>query len=153
MTLDFEVQSNGISGILGVDHIGIAVHSLTEGIDFYQRVFGCSIISREINTEQGIEEAILRMGEARFQLFAPITEESSISKFLRKHGEGIQQIAFRVIDIVKSCDDARALGITVLYDQAKSGSSGSLINFLHPADCKGVLVELVQNMPPNPNSR
>lgn len=148
MTLDFGRNSNGISGILGIDHVGIAVHSLTDGINFYQRVFGCSVISREINLEQGIEEAVLKMGDGQFQLFAPISEQSPISRFLEKRGEGIQQVALSVINIEKSCDEARALGITVLYDKAKLGSSGSLINFLHPSDCRGVLIELVQNVPP-----
>ena len=147
MTLDFGHNSNGISGILGIDHVGIAVYSITDGIDFYQRVFGCLLISREIDVEQGIEEAILKMGDGQFQLFAPISEQSPISRFLEKRGEGIQQVALSVINIEESCDEARALGITVLYDKAKMGSSGSLINFLHPSDCRGVLIELVQNVP------
>jgi methylmalonyl-CoA/ethylmalonyl-CoA epimerase len=147
MTLDFGHNSHRISGILGIDHVGIAVHSLTDGINFYQRVFGCSVISREVNLEQGIEEAVLKMGDGQFQLFAPISEQSPISRFLEKHGEGIQQVALSVINIEESCDEARALGITVLYEKPKLGSSGSLINFLHPSDCRGVLIELVQNVP------
>jgi len=146
MTLDFGHNLNGISGILGIDHVGIAVYSLTDGINFYQRVFGCSVISHETNLEQGIEEAVLKMGDGQFQLFAPISEQSPISRFLEKRGEGIQQVALSVINIEESCDEARALGITVLYDKAKLGSSGSLINFLHPSDCRGVLIELVQNV-------
>ena len=147
MTYDFGGNSNAISGILGIDHVGIAVHSLADGIDFYQRAFACSVISREINLEQGIEEAILKIGDAQIQLFAPISEHSPVSRFLQKRGEGIQQVALRVMDIEKSCDEARALGITVLYDEAKLGSSGSLINFLHPSHCRGVLIELVQIVP------
>jgi methylmalonyl-CoA/ethylmalonyl-CoA epimerase len=150
MTFDYGGSSKTISGILGIDHVGIALHSLADGIDFYQRVFGCSVISREVNHEQGIEEAILKMGDARFQLFAPISEQSPISRFLEKRGEGIQQVALSVINIEESCDEARALGITVLYDKARLGSSGSLINFLHPSDCSGVLIELVQNVPSKP---
>jgi methylmalonyl-CoA/ethylmalonyl-CoA epimerase len=146
MTFDSDGNLNAISGILGIDHVGIAVHSLADGIDFYQRTFGCSVISREINLEQGIEEAILKMGDAQIQLLAPISEQSPITRFLQKRGEGIQQVALRVIDIQKSCDEARDLGITVLYNEPKLGSSGSLINFLHPSDCKGVLIELVQNV-------
>jgi methylmalonyl-CoA/ethylmalonyl-CoA epimerase len=150
MTFDFGGNLNSISGILGIDHVGIAVYSLTDGIDFYQRTFACSVISREINLEQGIEEAILKMGDAQIQLFAPISEQSPISRFLQKRGEGIQQVALRVTDIKKSCDEARALGITVLYDEAKLGSLGSLINFLHPSQCRGVLIELVQSVPSKP---
>lgn len=150
MTFDFGGNPNAISGILGIDHVGIAVHSLKDGIDFYQRTFACSVTSREINLEQGIEEAILKMGDAQIQLLAPISEQSPIARFLQKRGEGIQQVALRVMDIEKSCDEARALGITVLYDVAKLGSSGSLINFLHPSQCRGVLIELVQIMPPKP---
>lgn len=147
MKFEFGKNSKAISGIIGIDHVGIAVYSLTDGIEFYQRVFGCSVISHELNFEQGIEEAILSMGNSQFQLFAPTSEQSAISGFLQKRGEGIQQIALRVVDIEKSCDDARALGITVLYDEPKLGSLGSLINFLHPSDCRGVLIELVQNRP------
>ncbi len=147
MTLNFGSKSNAISGILGIDHVGIAVYSLADGIEFYQTVFGCSVKSREINLEQGIEEAILNLGDAQFQLLAPTSEQSPISRFLQKRGEGIQQVALRVINIEKSCDEARALGITVLYEEPKLGSLGSLINFLHPSDCRGVLIELVQNVP------
>lgn len=145
--MTFDLNSKAISGILGIDHVGIAVYSLADGIDFYQRVFGSSVISREVNLEQGIEEVILEVGDSQIQLLAAISEQSPISKFLQKRGEGIQQIAFRVTDIERSCDEARALGIRVLYSEAKLGSSGSLINFLHPSHCGGVLIELVQNMP------
>jgi methylmalonyl-CoA/ethylmalonyl-CoA epimerase len=143
----FDLNSKAISGILGIDHVGIAVYSLADGIDFYQRVFGSSVVSREVNLEQGIEEAILKVGDSKIQLLAAISEQSPISKFLQKRGEGIQQFALRVTDIEKSCNEARALGITVLYSEAKLGSSGSLINFLHPSHCGGVLIELVQNIP------
>lgn len=128
-----------------IDHVGIAVPDLDAAISFYQHAFGMQVVHEEVNAEQGVREAMLAVGDADFlQLLAPLNADSTIAKFLDRSGPGIQQIAYRVKDVRAATDQLRAAGIRMLYDEPKSGTAGSLVNFAHPKDCGGVLVELVQ---------
>ena len=136
-----------------IDHVGIAVADLDEAIEFYERVFGLRCVHTEVNEVQGVREAMLAVGTEdggpMIQLLAPLTPESTIGKFLDKSGPGIQQMAYTVDDIEATAAELRAQGMRLLYDEPRTGTAGSLINFVHPKDAGGVLVELVQ---PAPNS-
>ena len=129
-----------------IDHVGIAVADLDAAIDFYERVFGLSKAHEEVNEEQGVREAMMAVGDTGsfIQLLAPLSPESTIAKFLDRSGPGIQQVAYGVDDVEATAAALRERGVRVLYDTAKSGTAGSLVNFRHPEDCGGVLVELVQ---------
>ena len=129
-----------------IDHVGIAVHDLDEAIEYYGRVFGLSVAHREVNDEQGVEEAMLAVGESGscIQLLAPLRPDSPIGRFLEKSGPGIQQVAYSVTDVRAVADHLRSQGVRVLYDEPKIGTAGSLVNFTHPKDSGGVLIELVQ---------
>jgi methylmalonyl-CoA/ethylmalonyl-CoA epimerase len=125
--------------------VGIAVPDLDAAITFYQNAFGMQVVHEEVNAEQGVREAMLAVGDADFlQLLAPLSQESTIARFLDRSGPGIQQIAYRVRDVRAAADQLRAAGVRMLYDEPKNGTAGSLVNFAHPKDCGGVLVELVQ---------
>ena len=128
-----------------IDHVGFAVPDLDEAKAFYAAAFGLEVVHEEVNEEQGVREAMLGVGGSYIQLLAPLTPESTIAKFLDRAGPGIQQIAFGVDDVVATADALRAAGVRVLYDQPKIGTAGSLVNFAHPKDCGGVLIELVQS--------
>jgi len=128
-----------------IDHVGIAVPDLDEAIAFYRRAFGLEVVHEEVNEEQGVREAMLAIGDSYLQLLAPLTPESTIAKFLDRSGPGIQQVAFGVDDVEAAATDLREAGVRVLYEHAKVGTGGSLVNFCHPKDCGGVLVELVQS--------
>lgn len=130
-----------------IDHVGIAVPDLDEAIAFYSRAFGLSVVHEEVNEEQGVREAMLAIGDSCIQLLAPLTAESTIARFLDRSGPGIQQVAFGVDDVEAAAADLREAGVRVLYDTAKVGTGGSLVNFCHPKDCGGVLIELVQAVP------
>ena len=132
--------------ILRIDHVGIAVPDLDEAIEFYTNTLGLICTHTEENTEQGVREAMLAgpEGGAMVQLLAPLRPDSPIGKFLDRSGPGIQQMAYTVDDIDATSADLRAKGVRLLYDEAKIGTAGSRINFLHPKDAGGVLVELVQ---------
>ena len=132
-----------------IDHVGLAVPDLDEAITFHAEVFGWRELHREVNEEQGVAEAMLGTGEqgeenAKIQLLAPLKEDSSIGKFLAKNGPGIQQLAYRVHDIDEACRVLRERGMRLLYDEPKRGTAGSRINFVHPKDARGVLLELVE---------
>ena len=132
-----------------IDHVGIAVSDLDAAVDFYRRAFGLTMVHEEINEEQGVREAMMAVGESGscIQLLAPLTPESTIAKFLDRSGPGIQQVAYGVDDVEATADALRSAGVRVLYDTAKRGTAGSLVNFCHPKDCGGVLIELVQAAP------
>ncbi|MGI5215005.1 methylmalonyl-CoA epimerase [Plantactinospora sp. CA-290183] len=135
-------------GLLGIDHVGVAVPDLDAAIGFYQRVFGMRCVHEETNAEQGVREAMLTVGPSTeggcVQLLAPLSPDSAIGRFLDRNGPGIQQVAYRVADIDAACAALRDRGVRVLYETPKRGTAGSRINFVHPRDAGGVLVELVQ---------
>ena len=130
--------------VIGLDHVGFAVRDLDEAIAFYARTFGLPLVHEEVNEEQGVREAMLQVGDSRIQLLAPLRADSAIGKFLERSGEGIQQVAFRVSDVEVAAQRLRDAGLRLLYDAPRRGTAGSLINFVHPKDCGGVLVELVE---------
>ncbi len=132
--------------ILGIDHVGIAVADLDAAIAWYGEAFGLVATHIEVNEEQGVREAMLSAGDdgAAVQLLAPLRSDSAIGKFLDRNGPGIQQMAYRVADIDATSDALRAQGKRLLYPEPRRGTAGSRINFLHPKDAGGVLVELVE---------
>jgi methylmalonyl-CoA/ethylmalonyl-CoA epimerase len=129
-----------------IDHVGIAVPDLDAAIAFYRDTYGMALLHEETNEEQGVREAMMRVGESGscIQLLAPLSPESTIAKFLDRSGPGIQQLAYRVADLDAVCATLRERGLRLLYDRARRGTAGSRINFLHPKDAGGVLVELVE---------
>ncbi|MGA9746708.1 MAG: methylmalonyl-CoA epimerase [Nocardioides sp.] len=131
---------------LAIDHVGIAVPDLDEAIAFYADAFGMQVQHQETNEEQGVREAMLAVGESesRLQLLAPIDETSTIAKFLERSGPGLQQLAYRVSDLDAVSATLRERGLRLLYDEPRRGTADSRINFVHPKDAGGVLVELVE---------
>lgn len=129
-----------------IDHIGIAVRDLDEAISFYENTFGMRCVHQEVNLEQGVREAMLQVGNGatRIQLLAPLDETSTIAKFLARNGPGVQQIAYTVDSIEGATRALESRGVRLLYPQARSGTAGSRVNFVHPRDAGGVLVELVE---------
>jgi methylmalonyl-CoA/ethylmalonyl-CoA epimerase len=134
-------------GLLRIDHVGIAVADLDAAIEFYQRVFGMRCVHTEENQEQGVREAMLAIGDGpdRVQLLAPSRPDSTIAKFLDRGGPGVQQVAYTVADVDAACAALRERGVRLLYDTPQRGTAGSRINFVHPKDAGGVLVELVEH--------
>ena len=129
-----------------IDHVGIAVPDLDEAIAFYRDAFGMTVLHTETNAEQGVREAMVGVGDSGscVQLLAPLTPDSTIAKFLDRNGPGVQQVAYRVTDIDAACRTLRGRGLRLLYDEPKRGTSNSRVNFIHPKDAGGVLVELVE---------
>ena len=129
-----------------IDHVGIAVADLDEAMTFYRDVYGMTVLHEEVNEEQGVREAMVGVGDSGscLQLLAPLSPESTIAKFLDRSGPGIQQLAFRVTDVDQVSAVLRERGLRLLYDAPKRGTSESRVNFIHPKDAGGVLVELVE---------
>jgi len=132
--------------ITAIDHVGIAVADLDDAIAFYRENFGFELVHEEVNTEQGVREAMLEVGRSGscLQLLAPLSPDSTIAKFLDRSGPGVQQLAYRVTSIDEAMAAIRERGLRLLYDEPRRGTAGSRINFVHPRDAGGVLVELVE---------
>ena len=131
---------------LRIDHVGIAVPDMDEAIAWYAETFGLASVHEEVNEDQGVREAMVAVGDGttRIQLLAPLRPDSTLATFLDRHGPGLQQIAYTVDDVEAAADTLRKRGLRVLYDHARRGTAGSRVNFVHPKDAGGVLVELVQ---------
>ena len=129
-----------------IDHVGIAVRDLDAATAFYREKYGMQVLHEETNEEQGVREAMVGVGDSGscLQLLAPLDESSTIAKFLERSGPGIQQLAFRVTDVEQVAAILRERGLRLLYDAPKRGTSDSRVNFIHPKDAGGVLVELVE---------
>ena len=129
-----------------IDHVGVAVADLDAGIAFYRDTFGMQLAHQEDNEEQGVREAMMAVGASgsHVQLLAPLTPESTIAKFLERNGPGVQQVAYRVEDVEAVSQTLRERGVRLLYDEPRRGTSNSRVNFVHPKDAGGVLVELVE---------
>ena len=135
--------------VTAIDHVGIAVADLDAAIAWYHDHLGMILIHEEVNEDQGIREAMLAVrgapvGTAQIQLMAPVDDSSSIAKFLDKRGPGIQQMAVRVSDLDSLVKRLRSHGVRLVYEAPRRGTANSRINFIHPKDAGGVLIELVE---------
>jgi methylmalonyl-CoA/ethylmalonyl-CoA epimerase len=132
-----------------IDHVGVAVPDLEVAKAFYETTFGMRLVHEEVNEEQGVREAMMAVGDSGscVQLLAPLTPESTIAAFLDRKGAGVQQVAYRVEDVEAASTVLRQRGLRLLYDAPRRGTAGSRVNFIHPKDAGGVLVELVQPGP------
>ena len=141
MTLDIPAHL-----FTAIDHVGIAVPDLDAATTLYRETFGMEVVHEETNEEQGVREAMVAVGTSGscIQLLAPIDDSSTIAKFLDRSGPGLQQLAYRVTDVEQVSAILRERGVRLLYDAPKRGTADSRINFIHPKDAGGVLVELVQ---------
>ncbi|OCF90253.1 methylmalonyl-CoA epimerase [Nocardia brasiliensis] len=139
--------------VVAVDHVGVAVPDLDVAVAWYAENLGMVETHREVNESQGVHEAMLSLPGApdrgtALQLLAPLNAESTIAKFIDRNGPGLQQLAYRVTDIDAVCAHLHNRGLRLLYEAPRSGTADSRINFIHPKDAGGVLIELVE---PNAN--
>jgi methylmalonyl-CoA/ethylmalonyl-CoA epimerase len=138
--------------VTAVDHVGIAVADLDAAITWYHDHLGMIVLHEEVNEDQGIREAMLSVrgapvGSAQVQLMAPLSDSSAIATFLDKRGPGLQQLAYRVSDLEQLTERLQKQGVRLLYEAPRRGTAGSRINFIHPKDAGGVLIELVGPAP------
>lgn len=143
------VNSHLAEHIVAMDHVGIAVRDLDAAKRWYATTLGFPCVHEEINEEQGIREAMVAVGDTGsfVQLLAPLSDDSTIGKFLDRKGPGIQQVAYRVRDLDGLTEHLRDAGVNLLYESGKRGTAGSRMNFIHPRDAGGVLIELVEPPP------
>jgi methylmalonyl-CoA/ethylmalonyl-CoA epimerase len=132
-----------------IDHVGIACHDVAEKTEFYQSAFGFTVVSREVNEEQGVREAILlpagaAAGASYVQLIEPLRPGTPVGRFLARRGEGLHHVGYGVTDITTALAQAGGRGLRLIDERPRHGSMGASIAFLHPSSLGGVLTELVQ---------
>jgi methylmalonyl-CoA/ethylmalonyl-CoA epimerase len=146
-----------LPGLLGLDHVGVAVADLETAISFYRDVLGLRVVHREDNMEQRVAEVMLAGSEAgpvssQLQLLMPLAENSVLKRFLVRRGSGLHHVAYAVSDVRSASRILRQCGVRVLYDAPRAGTRGSQINFVHPKDTGGVLLELVEHAAADPHN-
>ena len=136
-----------------IDHVGIACADLDRAVGLYHATFGLEVVSVEVNPEQGVREAMLRVGPGAagtsvgpgyVQLLEPLGDDTPVGRFLARRGEGIHHVGYGVSDIGSALTEIAGTGIRLIDSRPRHGSMGASIAFLHPADLGGVLTELVQ---------
>ena len=127
-----------------IDHVAIAVPDLDAAIAWYADTFGATVTHREIVERDGVEEALIKVGDSYIQLTTGTRPDSPITKFLEKRGPGIHHVAYRVDDCAAALDAVKAQGWQVIDDAPRPGSRGTTVAFVHPKTAFGTLIELVQ---------
>jgi methylmalonyl-CoA/ethylmalonyl-CoA epimerase len=128
-----------------IDHIGIAVKSIDNALNLYKNLLDLDMSGEEILEDRGLKVAFVQVGETRLELLEPLHDNSEISGFLSKKGEGIHHIAYEVENAQEMINKAKELGIKPLSDEPKDGAHNTKVVFLHPKTTNGVLIELVEH--------
>tara|TARA_Y100001970_G_C14230155_1_gene858096 strand:+ start:1397 stop:1807 length:411 start_codon:yes stop_codon:yes gene_type:complete len=130
--------------ILGIEHVAIAVSSLKEPSKVFGDILGIDNTSTEEVVDQKVVTDIFDTGRGKVELLESTSEDSPISNFLEKRGNGVHHIAFLVDDLEIALKDLAESGIDLIDKSPRIGAEGMLIAFLHPKSTGGVLVELCQ---------
>jgi methylmalonyl-CoA/ethylmalonyl-CoA epimerase len=129
-----------------VEHIGIAVRSLSASIPLFEKLLKSSCYKIETVESEMVTTGFFQIGETKIELLESLEADGVISKFIDKKGEGIHHIAFEVDDIASEIDRLKKEGFTILDETPKKGADNKLICFVHPKSSNGVLIELCQSI-------
>jgi methylmalonyl-CoA/ethylmalonyl-CoA epimerase len=127
-----------------IDHIGVAVASIDEALPRYRDGLGMALVHRETVTDQGVEAALLDVGDSHVELVAPLSPDSGVGRFLASRGPGLHHVAYRVESIEAELERCRAEGLQLIDETPRTGIRASRVAFLHPKSTGGVLTEIVQ---------
>jgi methylmalonyl-CoA epimerase len=127
-----------------IDHVGVAVESIDAALELYRDKLGMPLVHRETVAEQGVDAALLDVGDSHIELLAPLSPETAVGKFLTRRGPGLHHVAYRVASVEETLDACAAAGMRLIDERPRTGIRGSRVAFLHPAATGGVLTEIVQ---------
>jgi len=127
-----------------IDHVGVAVPSIDEALALYRDALGMPLVHRETVTEQGVDAALLDVGDGHIELLEPLGPDTAVGKFLSKRGTGLHHVAYRVASVEDALAACAAAGLRLIDEHPRTGIRGSRVAFLHPASTGGVLTEIVQ---------
>jgi methylmalonyl-CoA/ethylmalonyl-CoA epimerase len=127
-----------------IDHVGVAVDDMDTALAVYEQALGLEVEHREVVEEQGVDAALLGVGEGHLELLAPLGPDTPIGRYLAKRGPGIHHVAYAVEDIDAALDGLRTTGLCLIHESPRTGIRNSRVAFVHPSAFDGVLTELVQ---------
>lgn len=127
-----------------IDHVGVAVPSIDAALELYQDKLGMPLVHRETVTEQGVDAALLDVGDGHIELLEPLGPDTAVGKFLDRRGPGLHHVAYRVVSVQGTLDACAAAGLRLIDKTPRTGIRGSRVAFLHPSSTGGVLTEIVQ---------
>jgi methylmalonyl-CoA epimerase len=126
-----------------IQHIGLAVRDLDAAIAMYEEAFGLTVEHRERSEAEGIDAAMIRVGDVGIELMQPLSEDSPVGKFIARRGEGVHHLAFAVDDVGAALEGVKAAGLEPIGSEPRPGLHGTSVGFIHPKSAAGVLIELV----------
>ena len=132
--------------MLKVEHIGIAVKSLTDSVPLFEKLLNSRCYKTEPVESEKVNTAFFQYGETKIELLESMDPDGTIAKFLEKKGEGIHHIAIEVDDIENEMERLKREGFVLLNEKPKAGADNKLICFLHPKTTNGVLIELCMDI-------
>ncbi len=127
-----------------IDHVGVAVSSIDSALALYRDALGMPLVHRETVAEQGVDAALLDVGDGHVELLEPLGADTAVGKFLSRRGPGLHHVAYRVASVQETLDACAAAGMRLIDEAPRIGIRGSRVAFLHPASTGGVLTEIVQ---------
>ncbi|MGI8411350.1 MAG: methylmalonyl-CoA epimerase [Solirubrobacteraceae bacterium] len=127
-----------------IDHVGVAVEQIDSALSVYRDALGMSLLHRETVAEQGVDAALLDVGDGHIELLQPLGPDTAVGKFLSRRGPGLHHVAYRVASVQETLDALAAAGVRLIDTQPRPGIRGSRVAFLHPASTGGVLTEIVE---------
>ncbi|HTZ65262.1 MAG TPA: methylmalonyl-CoA epimerase [Solirubrobacteraceae bacterium] len=130
-----------------IDHIGVAVEEIDASLALYRDLFELDLAHREVVGEQGVEAALLDVGENHVELLAPLGPDTPVGKFLARNGPGLHHVAYQVSDIDAVLSRLKDAGTELIDQRPRTGIRASRVAFLHPRATGGVLTEIVQPAP------
>ena len=127
-----------------IDHVGVAVESIDVALRVYRDSLGLTLVHRETVSEQGVDAALLDVGDSHIELLEPLGPDTPVGKFLARRGPGLHHVAYRVTSVAESLQTLKAAGVRLIDEHPRTGIRGSQVAFLHPSSTGGVLTEIVQ---------
>jgi len=127
-----------------IDHVGVAVESIDAALALYRDGLGMPLVHRETVSQQGVDAALLDVGDSHIELLEPLGPDTTVGKFLARRGSGLHHVAYRVADITEALSTLSAAGLRLIDEQPRTGIRGSKVAFIHPSSTGGVLTEIVQ---------
>ena len=129
---------------MNLAHIGIAVKSLVTSAPVFEKIFNVKASETEFIEEQKVNVRKLHLDNCDIELLEGTADDSPISKFIEKRGEGIHHVSFGVKGIQESLDKLKSEGIQLINETPRTGADEMLVAFLHPTSTNGVLVEFTE---------
>lgn len=127
-----------------IDHVGVAVEDIEAALALYTGSLGLPLVHRETVADQGVDAALIDVGDGHVELLQPLGPDTAVGKFLARRGPGLHHVAYRVADVERTLGQLARAGLRLIDERPRTGIRGSRVAFVHPASTGGVLTEIVQ---------